>query len=121
MTRPEDVIKSYAAAWHERDEGRRRMLLTQSWSDDGVYRDPLSEARGREALIRHIAGFQAHSAGSRIDIVGGVDHHHGRFHFAWIMTGPDRLVSLLGRDFGALDHDGRIRQIVGFFDPAPVS
>jgi hypothetical protein len=57
--------------------------------------------------------------GNRIELASGVDEHDGLLRFAWQMLGPDGAAALDGMDFGELDGDGRLKQIVGFFGPFP--
>lgn len=116
---PAEVVASYGAAWAEADEAKRRGLLEKAWAEDGVYLDPMGRADGREALVQHIAGFQQMMPGHRIDMVSGVDEHDDYVRFAWKMLGPDEAVVMEGVDFGALDGDGRLKSIVGFFGPWP--
>lgn len=59
MIRPWSLltVRQYGAAWNESDEGRRRKLLEQVWSDDGTCRDPTADVVGRDGLVEHIGGF----------------------------------------------------------------
>lgn len=110
------VVETYALAWNEADEARRRRTFESVWNKDGVYQDPTADVSGREALITHVAGFQQRYPGCHFEFVKGIDHHHGQFHFAWRMAGPDGETVLTGRDFGAVDAAGQICRITGFFD-----
>jgi len=113
------IVRAYGAAWNEGDEGQRRKLLEESWSDDGVYCDPTARVESREALVAHIARSQSLFPGHRIDLVSGVDEHDGLFRFAWEMRDPAGSTILEGVDFGVLAPDGRIASITGFFGPLP--
>ena len=114
---PRDAIAEYGAAWNERDEGARRELLERVWADDGVYCDPSAVVEGREALVAHLGGFHERMPGHTIVLTTAVDEHHDRLRFGWRMLGPDGEPALDGMDFVALDGDGRIRRVVGFFGP----
>ncbi len=116
-----DVIEAYGAAWNEPEEQERRGLLERSWADDGTYTDPTAHVAGREALVRHIAGFQQQMPGARIVLTSGVDEHHGMFRFTWRLVGPDGTPMFDGIDFGEVAADGRLRRIVGFFGPPPAA
>ena len=113
------IVENYGAAWAEPDDDKRRELLSQAWAEDGLYIDPSGRAEGREALVRHIAGFQKAFAGHRIDLTSGVAEHNGYISFGWKMLGPDDNVLMEGADFGELDGDGKLKKIVGFFGPWP--
>ncbi len=115
---PAEAVAAYGAAWNESNEGARRALLAQSWSDGGVYMDPTGRADGRDALVAHIGGFQTMMPGHTIEMTSGVDVHGNVFRFAWTMRNGNEAV-LEGMDFGELADDGRIDRIVGFFGPFP--
>lgn len=107
------------ASWGETDETKRRALLESAWADDGVYLDPTGKAEGREALVKHIEGFQSMFTGHKMLPASGLDHHDGYLRFAWKLLDSDDKQIMEGVDFGSFDSDGRIKQIVGFFGPWP--
>jgi hypothetical protein len=113
------IVDLYAAAWNEPDVEKRRQLLAQAWTDDGVYCDPMSLAEGRDALLDLIAQFQQQMPGARIAMASGVDEHHGRLRFAWKLVAADGTTRMEGIDIGELAPDGRLRSITGFFGPPP--
>ena len=114
-----EVVQAYGEAWNTPDEARRRELLDKAWADDGLYVDPVSEGRGRDALMEIIAGFHAQSPGARIDLTSGIDQHHNQIRFAWSFVTPDGKTAIEGIDAGELAQDGRIARIVGFWGAPP--
>lgn len=100
---PSEAVTTYAAAWAEADEDKRRALLEECWAPDGLYLDPSARAEGREALARHIGGFRQTFADHRIEMTSGVDAHDGYLRFAWKMIGPDGGELMEGVDFGTYD------------------
>lgn len=112
-----DVLAAYGAAWTEPAAEKRMALLKLAWSEDGIYRDPSGEARGRIAFSEHIGRFHAQQPGVRIEVTSGASEHHGHIYFSWHMINADWEVVLRGVDFGTLDSDGRLKLIVGFFGP----
>ncbi len=118
MATVEEIVLTYAAAWAETDEGKRRALLEKSWAENGIYTDPTGEAVGREALVHRIEGFhQQRFPGHRILGTSGVDDHHGRLRFTWAVVSPEGRRVLEGVDFGEVGSDGRLISITGFFGP----
>jgi hypothetical protein len=113
-----EIVNAYGAAWNETDEGARRVLLDQSWADDGQYSDPTGSADGRDALLAHIGGFQAMMPGHTIDMTSGLDTRDNVFRFAWVMRNGTEVL-LEGMDYGEFAPDGRVSKIVGFFGPFP--
>lgn len=114
-----DAVATYGAAWNETDDRARRKLLSEAWTDGGLYCDPLGRAEGRDALHVHIARFQQQFPGARIDTTSGADEHDGYFRFSWAMLDTDANTVLDGFDVGHRGDDGRIDLIVGFFGPFP--
>jgi hypothetical protein len=107
------------AAWNEADENKRKALVEQCWADDGLYCDPVSEGRGRDALLQIIAGMHAQQAGARIDLTSGIDQHHNQVRFAWSFIGADGKTAVEGIDVGELAPDGKIVRIIGFWGAPP--
>lgn len=122
MATPDELSASYAAAWTERDEVKRRGLLTsccgpsirflqEGWEHDVI---------GIDALCDTIGEFQAgwpDGVDVRVELTTPVDAHHGfgRGGFVWIF-GEDRGY---GTDFVELGEDGKMNTIVVFGDPGP--
>ena len=115
----QNTLKGYCAAWCEPDVNKRRALLKNAWSDNGIYQDPLGEAVGREQLISLIGSMHHKSPGARVEVTSGVSEHHGKIYFEWQMVTGEGNVSFKGVDFGSFSADGRLAQIVGFFLPLP--
>jgi SnoaL-like domain len=116
-----DVVRTYASAWMETDESARRRALQAAWADNGAYCDPTALVEGREALVKHIGGFQAQLPAHQLVVTSGVDEHHGFLRFTWAIQNSDGNVVLEGIDLGELADDGRLRRIVGFFGPPAAS
>jgi len=116
---PVEAVASYTAAWDEPDETKRRALLERAWTDDGIYTDPTAYVEGREALIKHIAGFLNQMGEARLERSSGVEVHHNVLRFEWRIVTPDKTIVATGFDYGELAEDGRLQRIVGFFGPFP--
>lgn len=122
MATPDDLARSYASAWNERDPATRRELLEdacspairflqQGWDHQVV---------GIEALDETIAAFQADwpaDVDVRVELTTPVESHHGfgRGGFVWIF-GEDRSY---GTDFAEMGEDGKMKTIVVFGDHGP--
>ena len=112
-----DALEKYVASWAEKDEEARRALLEEAWADGGTYQDPTASVTGREALVQHIGGFHQAMPGARIEMASNASQHNNRIYFAWRLVTDDGATAVEGVDFGTLDADGRICEIVGFFGP----
>lgn len=114
-----ETINAYLHAWNESDEAERRVLLERAWADDGVYIDPITEARGRDALSGAIAAMHAAQPGARIALTSGVDQHHNQVRFKWAFIDAGGTTQIAGIDVGELAPDGRIARITGFWAEPP--
>ncbi len=114
-----EVLKAYGAAWLEADGEKRRRLLEFCWAENGIYQDPSANLVGREALYAHIGDLHKHQPGSRVELTSGFSEHHCKVHFHWRFINNQGEVMINGVDFGTLDENGKLRQIIGFFGAPP--
>lgn len=113
------TVDTYLAMWNEIDPTRRARHIQQAWTADARYVDPQLEAEGYAALSEMVAAVQARFPGHRFRRISGIDAHHDQLRFAWQLVAPDDSVVVAGVDIGALDPDGRLRCIAGFFGDLP--
>ena len=115
-----EPARSYGLAWNERDGAARMKLLEAAFAADGTYVSPFhsDRLRGRTALHDEIDRFQATSPGEYFEFrswsAGDRSHHGVRIH--WRQCDAAGKTLLEGQDFGVIDADGRIRDLIGFFD-----
>ena len=116
-----ESLEHYFQAWNTPDEAARRAHLEAGWAENATYTDPTADVHGREALVKHIAGFLGNPAmkGYSIVRVTGIDVHHRSFRFSWEMRDPSGKTLTPGIDYGEFDDNGMITKIVGFFGPFP--
>jgi hypothetical protein len=113
-----ELITRYLAAWNETDAAARRKLIDETWTEDGVYTDPLGVAAGRDAIDATIAAVQGQFPGFVFALAGPVDAHHDIARFTWNLgpAGAEDLV--VGFDVAVI-RDGRIATVHGFLDKVP--
>ncbi|MGY2939743.1 hypothetical protein ACVWZ6_009345 [Bradyrhizobium sp. GM6.1] len=58
MTDPITIARRYIDLWNERAADRRRELLSQNWTADASYVDPLMKGDGHDGVDALIAGVQ---------------------------------------------------------------
>ena len=109
----ENLWRRYAAAWSLPEDARTRELAA-CVADDVTYCDPNSAIEGPSSLSNYMGGFQTSVAGGRFQIASVVDHH-GRTLAHWKLLSAEGQVLQSGASFAALDEDGRLRTITGFF------
>ena len=120
MTTPADVIDRYFAIWNETDAAQRQDLIASTWDEQATYRDPMLAADGAGQIDAMVAGFHSQFSGLTFVQTGEVEHHHDRLRFTWDLLAPtgDRVAA--GTDVAVLAADGRLLDVTGFFDHAPV-
>lgn len=114
------VADRYIAVWNERDGGRRRELIAETWTEDGSYLDPMMRGDGAEGIDAMIGGAQEQFPGHAFRRLGPSDAHADRLRFSWVLTptaGGAAVVA--GTDFGVVAPDGRLRTVTGFLDQPP--
>jgi hypothetical protein len=120
MSTVNEVVANYIAAWNETDGGRRRDLITRTWSDDGSYLDSHRDSTGHAAIDAMIAAVQERFPGYRFRLCSGIEAHHGQVRFSWNAGGTDTApLFFAGTDFATLASDGRFRAVTGFTDAVP--
>ena len=113
------IVERYFAAWNETDPARRQELISTAYGERAGYLDPLFAVEGHAALDAMIAGVHAQYPGYRFHLTDPIDAHHDRARWGWELIGPDGgAPAATGVDFATFDPDGRLREVVGFFNPA---
>ncbi|MEJ2540714.1 MAG: SRPBCC domain-containing protein [Gemmatimonadota bacterium] len=108
-------VDAFVAAWNEEDPGRRRSLLEECWTPEGLFVDRMGYVPGRDALDTFIANAQRFMPGVALERTGPVRETHGRVHFPWRLTGPDGVIGE-GLDVGRMDGEGRFLELAGFWE-----
>lgn len=109
------VVNTYIAAWNEGDAERRRVLVGQTWTDDGTYLDPLMSGSGTDEIAAMIGAAQTQFPGHRFELSFGPDAHNDVVRFTWALTAGDGPVAR-GTDFATVSEDGRLRNVTGFLE-----
>ena len=118
MTDPITVARRYIELWNERAQNRRRALLSENWTADASYVDPLMKGDGRDGIDALIAGVQQRFPDFKFTLIGEPNGYGDHIRFSWGL-GPDGVDSpIKGTDFAVL-RDGRIRSVTGFLDQVP--
>jgi hypothetical protein len=118
MTDVNTIASRYIDLWNERSPGRRREILSQHWTADAKYIDPLMSGDGHDGVDALISGVQARFPEFRFKLLGEADGFGEHVRFSW-GHGPDGADSpIKGTDF-AVVREGRIRSITGFLDQVP--
>lgn len=118
MTDAAEIAARYIAVWNETTPSRREALLSEGWTDDAEYVDPMMAGRGRAEVSALIGAVHQRFPGFRFALSGEADGHGDRVRFSW-MLGPEREPDMIvGTDF-VLMAGGRIKSVTGFLDKVP--
>ncbi len=113
----ERIVDSHLAAYCEPHAPTRAAVFGKLWNADGRLVDPPLERRGHQGLGEQAAALLQQFPGHRFVRSTGVDRHHEFARYGWELRNASGDRVLEGVDFVALDGDGRIMTIVGFFGP----
>lgn len=118
MTDHVTIARRYIELWNERASGRRRELLSENWTTDASYVDPLMKGDGPDGIDALIAGVQQRFPDFKFKLIGEPNGYGDHVRFSWGL-GPEGVDSpIKGTDFAVLK-DGRISSITGFLDQVP--
>jgi hypothetical protein len=118
MTDHVTIAQSYIDLWNERAQNRSRELLSENWTADASYVDPLIKGDGPDGIDALIAGVQQRFPDFKFSLIGEPNGYGDHVRFSWGL-GPDGVDSpIKGTDFAVLK-DGRIKSITGFLDQVP--
>ncbi len=81
-------IDEYVATWNEPDPARRRTMIEQLWTEDGVYVDRAAEARGYAQINANIDRVHRKFPGRIYGRTSAVFNHRERSRFEWAIIDP---------------------------------
>ena len=119
MTDHVTIARRYIDLWNERAQNRRRELLSENWTADASYVDPLMRGDGHAGIDAMIAAVQGKFPGFRFTRVSPVDAHGEHLRFTWELGPAGEPALVVGTDFATISADGRLARMTGFIDRAP--
>src|SRR4051812_49884465 len=94
MPAPTTTARRYIDLWNERAAGRRRELLSQNWTADASYVDPLMKGDGHDGVDALIAGVQQRFPDFKFKLIGEPNGYGVHVRFSWVL-GPDGIYSTI--------------------------
>lgn len=110
------TVDAWFAAWSEPSDDARESVLQQVASPTITFLDRFSHVSGMEDLRPHLAAVHKFMPGMRVARAGGLRHCQGHVLADWVATGPDGAERGRGTNLFVLTGDGRVRQVVGFWE-----
>src|SRR5262249_36090644 len=112
------LADDYLALWNETEPVRRKALLTETWTPDATYADPLISGAGLMQIDDLIGAVQSKFPGFRFKLVKCAESMGDHVRFSWELGPPGGEAPIGGTDFVVRDGD-RIKSVVGFLDRVP--
>lgn len=119
MSAMNKLVERYIATWNEKDPVALRAAVTELWTEDGVYIDPLAEAEGTDAITAVIGAVQAQFPDFTFRLGPNVDAHHNLARFTWELGPAGGEAVVIGFDVVVGTDDGRLDRVHGFLDKVP--
>jgi len=110
-----ETIDTWFDAWAEPDAAKREEQLTRIAVSGVRFRDRYSLLDGIADLVPHIGAALRFMPGMRVRRKGDVRHCQGTLLVNWAAAGPDGEERMTGTNVFALQPDGRITSVVGFW------
>jgi hypothetical protein len=83
MTDAITIARHYIDAWNERMPSRRREILSESWTADAKYVDPLMSGDGLDGVDALIAGVQQRFPDFKFRLIGEPNGYGDHVRFSW--------------------------------------
>jgi SnoaL-like domain len=116
-TLEELLVRNLLEVFNEVDAARRREVIAELWSENGVFVDPEGVHRGAREIDETAAELFARFPGYRFSVAGAVQAQHsvvGRL--AWEYGPPESPRRMTGEDICVVE-EGRISALYTFVDP----
>ncbi|WP_326823288.1 nuclear transport factor 2 family protein [Streptosporangium sp. NBC_01756] len=113
-----DIVQQYLATWNATGDERAR-LISEHWSPEATYTDPMAEVCGHDGITAIVDGVQAQFPGWVFTQVGEADAHHRQVRFRWGLGPEGAEPPVIGFDVLVTDESGRIQDVCGFLDKVP--
>ncbi|MEZ0168194.1 nuclear transport factor 2 family protein [Microvirga sp. TS319] len=118
MTDAAAIATRYISLWNESDSQCRKARLTELWSENGTYLDPLMQGHGHDQILDLIEGVHRQFPGFRFALVGQPDGYGNQVRFSWQLGPEGGDGPIKGTDFATLEN-GRLATVTGFLDQVP--
>jgi hypothetical protein len=120
MTDASELVDRYIASWNESDPESRRKAISDLWTADGRYVDPLADVAGVDAIDATVAAARDMFPGHTFRLAGAVDAHHDIARFTWeLVSAGSAEATVIGFDVAVISGDGRLQAVHGFLDKVP--
>jgi hypothetical protein len=111
----EETWETYTLSWSEIDSSKRIQLFGQCLSTDCVYTDPHVQTTEYGQLSDYMAELHKQVPGVQF-VTTHFKSHHDRSLTHWNMVDGEGNILSQGGSYGRYGTDGRLLEMVGFFE-----
>ncbi|MHC5909123.1 nuclear transport factor 2 family protein [Streptomyces sp. S6] len=120
MTMYDTAVERYLAAWNATGAEAIAKAVSEAFTEEAIYTDPLADVAGHDGIAAAIEGAHAQFPGFEFRLKGTVDGNHNIARFSWdLVSTADGSSPAGGSDVIAIAEDGRIFSVSGFLDRVP--
>ena len=113
------LIRNLQDVFGENDAARRRAVIDEIWTEDGVFYDPKTGVhRGRDEIDRVAGAIRATHPDFRYQPIAEPEELDNGGRVKWVAGPPGEAAVYAGTDF-IVARDGRIVAVYLFFDMLP--
>jgi hypothetical protein len=113
------MMRNLDEVFGENDPARRRAVIDEIWSEDGVFYDPISGAhQGRDEIHRIAGVIKADHPEFRYQPIADPEALGNSARVKWVSGSPGEPPAYAGTDF-VIAKDGRLAAVYLFFDELP--
>ena len=116
MTDPDTLARDCLALWNDPDAASRVRRLSDSWTPDARYADPMMAGEGQDGIAAMITAARAQFPGHAFTLRGTPDGHGAFVRFSWTLAPEHGAPIAGGTDVLRFAQDGRIAEVIGFLD-----
>lgn len=115
----DELIDCYLESLNETDSQRRRELIKQIWTENGIFAYPEQEVKGFAEIETDVERVQKQYLGAKVRRVSKIEVVRENYiRFNWEFGQPGEKPIITGVDFAVMT-GGKLQLVVGFFDFAP--
>ena len=118
MTQASKIAQTYIDVWNERSAAERKVMLSNTWTTDAHYQDPMTQVEGTKSINEMIEAAQLRFPDFRFTLNGAVKGYSNIVRFSWALGPTDKPAPIEGSDVLLLN-DGKIHKVIGFLDKVP--
>ncbi len=111
----EATWESYTSSWQSKTSDGKRVIFESCLDEECVYNDPLVKTQGWDALVEYMLDFHKQIPDGYFETFYFLAHNNQSIA-RWYMKNADNDVIGEGISYGEYNNEGKLKQMIGFFD-----